>query len=694
MARSSKFIGLDQDIVMEFIYHDQTSLSEVLIETDNNGSHVKFLDTDASDSTKTRYLVHELGNDVVEFSVDTDGIYIVVNNFASRELQLQNGKTYKFDLNNLNDPSNFSISGGGSTSYSNITGILTYTPNTNGSYNYEYTDTTLTPDKVYQSGRIIVRDKASSLFSIPDAETGNTIKTAAGEIGRYYAVQHDVDGTRFALLNNSLDYLQSPSWNGTTVQNFLPETLANNSNQIWYDTIRLHLRTGFSFAGRGYDGFLFQVKVPRISGVYNYFTSLVYKNSSNFEIQNPNPFVLNGTAYSKFIEIKVPALPHMYDNNLNQDFQDVFFANHQTGGYACLDGSAGYTINFKLIDRILEVAGIEYADVSEGKTFTIPQEDEFQDIVGVIEEAIDGDYFKLYGTKDGSQNEFEDYILTRQSTTGDDITVFHDVEIREVLGLSSISTFNTTFVQTEEYDQPILFRPIIKNSNVASGFFINYVLRIYNETDNTQIVKKSTLFYRNTSKYGKRLSQVNLGSNAVNKIYNTLADTSSNRSLTNFVNSIRPSVGETKYVPVAVDTTNILAGSSIVTLDGVTINQLANIQYFSEGEATITLSKVSDNFVKFKVAQKDGDSTKAVSLVNAENIELILKSGNILATINHDPSFPDIDLGVGEILFKITKSTAARFDESDANLNADKFYINIINGGTSSLLYHGNVNII
>ncbi len=679
---------------MEFIYHDQTNMSDALIETDDNGSHVKFLDTDANDPSQTRYLVHELGNDVVEFTVDVDGIYIVVNSFASRELQLQNGKTYKFDLSNLNDPTNFTISGGGSAVYSQLTGILTYTPNTNGSYSYGYTDTTLTPDKVYQTGKIIVRDKANSLFSKPNADTGNTIKTAAGEIGRYYAIQHDVDGTRYALLNNSLDYLQSQYWNGTSIANFNPVALSNGGNSIWYDTVRLHLKTGFSFSGRGYDGFLFQVKAPRLSGIFNYLTSIVYKNSSNFEIQNPNPFVLNGTAYSKFIEIKVPSLVHMYNNNLNQDFQDVFFADHQTGMYDCFDGSAGYTINFKLIDRIVEVAGVEYADVSEGKLFTIPQEDEFQDIVGVVEEATDGDYFKLYGTKDGSQNEFEDYVLTRQSTSGDDITVFHDVEIREVMGLTSVSTFQTTFVQTEEFDQPILFRPIIKNSNVASGFFINYVLRIYNETDNTQIVKRSTLFYRNTSKYGKRLAQVNLGSNVVNKIYNTLADTTSNRSLTNYVNSVRPSVGETKYVPVAVDTTNILAGSSLVTLDGVTINQLANIQYFTDGEAIITLSKVSDNFIKFKVAQKDGDSTKAVSLVNAENIELILKSGNISATISHDPSFPDVDLGVGEILFKITKATAARFDESDTNLNADKFYINIVNGGTSSLLYHGNVNII
>jgi hypothetical protein len=688
MAKSSKFIGLDQDIILEFIYHDQTNPQDYKIETDNNGSEIKILDTVDGDTTETRYLIHELGADVVEFSVDTDGIYIVVNNFAARELQLQNGKTYKFDLSYLNDPTNFTISGGGTASYSAITGILTYNPNTNGTYSYVYTDTTLTPDKIYTGGKVVVGDKANPLFSVPYQQTGNTIKTASGEIGRYYAVQHDVDGNRYALLNNSLDYLDTSGWDGTNSAGLVPVTIP--SNEIYYDTIRLHLRTGFSFGARGYDGFLFQVKTPRLSGIENYLTSIVYKNSSNFEIQNPNPFVLSGVSYSKFIEIKVPSLVNMFDNNLNLDFQDAFYADHTLGGYDVLDSSAGYGINFKLIDQIIDIAGIEYADVSHGIELTLPQEDEFQDIVGVIEEAADGDYFTLYGIKDGSQNEFEDYIITRQNNSGDDITVFHDIEIRELLGLSYEKTFSTTFVQTEEYDQPIIFRPVIKNSNVASAFLINYILRIYNETDNTQIVKQSTLIYNNPAKYGKRIAKIDLGSNVVNKIYNTLADTTSNRSLTNFVNSIRPSVGETKYVPVAIDTTNILAGTSNMALG----NAVSVGEYFTEGNATITLSKISDNFVKFRIAQVDGTSTKAVSLVGAESIELILKSGTIKSSVTFDPSFPGVDAGIGEILFKIPKATAARFDESDANTNKDMFYINLVNGDTSSLLYYGNVNII
>ena len=692
MAQSSKFIGLDQDIIMEFIYHDQSNASDYAIETDDNGSQIKFLRVDSTDSTSTTYLINELGNDVVEFTVDVEGIFIVVNNFASRELQLQNGKTYKFDLNLLNNPTNFTISGGGNATYSTTSGILTYTPNTNGSYTYNYTDTTLTPTRVYNSGGIKVGDKANPLFSQPLQATGNTIKTASGEVGRYYAVQHDVDGTRWALLNNQLSYLETSYWDGTTIASLNPISIA--SNTVYYDTVRLHLRTGFSFAARGHEGFLFQVKAYRLSGVQNFFTSIVYKNSSNFEIQNPNPFVLSGVSYSKFIEIKVPSLVNMFDNNQNQYFQDAFFADAVNGAYARLDQTSGYNINFKLIDNITEVDGVEYIDVSTGIELSLPQEDEFQDIVGVIEEATDGDYFNLYGVKDGSQNEFADYIVTRQNNSGDDITVFHDIEIKEQVGLSYIQTFSTSFVQTEEYDKAITFRPVIQNTNVAGAFVINYILRIYNETDNTQIVKQSTLLYRNVSKYGKRLTQVNLGSNAINKIYNTLADTTSTRELNSFVNSIRPSIGETKYVPVAIDTMNILAGNSLVTLSGTTINQLSNLNFFPEGAGTITISKVSDNFIKFKIAQQNGDSTKSVSLVGAENLELILKSGDVSVTISHDPTFPDVDLGIGECLFKINKAVASRFDMSDSNLNKDMFYINIVNGGTSSLLYYGNVNII
>jgi hypothetical protein len=687
MAKSSRFLRIDDDVLMEFIYHDQSNVDLVKIENDNNGSQLKYLNTVDGDDSASRFLIHELGADVVEFTVTTSNGYIVVNNFASRQLLLSNGKTYKFDLtdSSIDNIAGFNIPNGNGYL---VGQIYVYTPTTNGKYSYEYTNLAGT---TFIGGQIEVSNRANSLFSVPLAQTGNDIKTAAGEIGRYYAVPTGIEGT-MALLTNGLDYLDSTEWLGTDTSG-LTVVPTNDVQAVWYDTIKLHLRTGYSFSGRGYDGFLFQTKIKRNSGVYNYFNSTVYLNSSNFEIQNPNPFILGETSYSKYIEIKVPSLVQMFSSNTNEEFKDTFFGTQGTLG--SISTSINYEFDFKLISSVFTDNGYEYIKLGEGKSIVLPREDEFVDLSVNIEHATDGDYFNIFGTKDGSIAGFENYINTRMQTSGDDLTVFYEVQVSEQLGLNYINTFTNTFTQTAEFDKPIVFRPVIMNSSISSNFLLSVNMRVYNETDNTQIVKTASLIYGQPKKYGKKLLKLNLNSNfSPTVVYNTLPNTSVNRELNSFVNSIRPTVGETKYVPVALDTYGIMAGSTGVTIDGANTNSTNGFVYEKEGVGTINLSKVSDNFVKFKVVQPDGDTLKSISLVNAEDMVLIIKSGTIEQRISHDPGFPGVDMGAGEVFFKIPKAVAVRFDQSDTNQYADKFYINIKNGSTESLLYFGNVNIV
>ncbi len=685
MAQSSKFLRLDDDILMEFMYHDQNIdyVDDAKIENDDNGSQFKFLNTEANNDSASRFLIHELGADVVNFSVKVQDGYVFINDFASRQLVLKNGKTYKFNLSDstIDNISGFTING----STTQLLGsTFIYTPGANGKFEYSYEN--LAGDNL-RGGEINVGNRANPLFAEPEQETGNSIKTATGEVGRYYGVPSEYDG-KWALLKNNLAYLDSSVWNGTD------SSLANVSDNIvgdvWYDTIRLHLKTGFSFAARNKEGFMFQVKVKRESGVYNYFTSIVYLNHSNFEISNPNSFVLGDTSYSKYIQIKVPSLIHFNDTTKNEDFHDAFFGS----GTDALLSSANYEISLKLISTITEEAGVEYINVEDTLDTTVAMEDEYLDISANVEEVEGMDYFQVYGTKDGSRQGFENYINTRLQTTSDDIIIFHDIEVSEQIGLDFLDTSSMTFTQTANYEAPIPFRPIIFNASIASSFYIRHTMRIYNETDNTQIIKVSTMTSFNTKKYGTRMEKINLRNVDPTIIYNKLPNTTVNRELNQFVNSIRPSVGETKYVPVALDTYGILASATNVQTDLTEVEELDNITFFEEGEATVKLSKVSDNFVKFNIAQPDGEDKKAVSLVSAENIILIIKSGSIEKRIPHDPSFPNVDLGLGEVFFKIPKDTAVRFDKEDANANSDKFYINIKNGETESLLYYGKVNII
>lgn len=690
MAQSSRFLRIDEDVLLEFIYHDQdvARVDDVKIENDTNGSQLKYLNTVDGDNSAQRFLINELGIDTVEFTATVANGFVVINNFASRQLLLKNGKTYKFDLSDssIDNITGFNITGGGSGYLSGQTYV--YEPTSNGNYRYEYTDLAGTS---YIGGEIEVSNKSNSMASTPQAETGNDIKTAPGQSARFYAVPTGVTG-QLALLDNTLSYLDSTEWQGTnsTGLTLVPNTTVE---AVWYDTIRLHLRTGYSFSSRGYDGFLFQTKAKRGTDVYNYFNSTVYLNYSNFEIQNPTPFILGDTSYSKYVEIKVPSIVEMYTTTRNLEFQESFFG--PVGSTDALIPSANYEFDFKLIANTFTENGYDYIQVVEGRSVVLPQEDEFTNLAANIEHATDGDYFNIFGTVNGSADLFESYITERINTSSDDITVFYEVQVSEQLGLNYVNTFVNTFTQTSNYDVPIVFRPVVVNSSISNNFIISVNMRIYNETDNTQILKTASLLYTEPKKYGKNMLKLNLNSSfAPDVIYNTLPNTSVNTELNSFINSIRPSVGETKYVPVALDTYGIVASNTKMTVDGAEVAATGTLAYETEGDATITLSKVSDNFIKFKIA-KQGDSVLTdVSLVNAEDMVIIIKSGAIEERISHDPSFPNVDMGAGEVFFKIPKSTAVRFDQSSTNQFEDKFYINIKNGATESLLYHGKVNII
>lgn len=687
MAQSSKFIGLDQDILLEFIYHDQQvdQVDNAKIENDDNGSQLKYINTVSNNTDATRFLVHELGADVVNFTVEIKNGFVYINNFASRQLLLKNGKTYKFDLsdNTIDNPGGFTIPGATTTLIGNV---LTFTPNTNQTLEYTYENLN---GNNFTGGQIIVGNRANSLYAQPEQETGNSIKTAPGEIGRFYALPTEQEN-EWALLENDLSYLDSTDWQGTNSSE-LDVVDTSDVQHVYYDTIRLHLKTGYSFNGRGYEGFLFQVRVPRVNGEYGYFTSVVYLNSSNFEIQNPKPFTLAGASYSKYIEIKVPSLVHMNTPFKNEEFNQTFFGT----GDGVITNSVNYQIKLNLIQEVKDISGNQIIEIADETGLTLAQEDEFADLTVTVKEKEGEDYFLIYGEKDGSQAAFENYINGRIQNSGDDIVVFYDVEVSEQIGLNYINTYQNSFVQVSQFDQPNLFRPVILNSSTSSNFLLRVAMRIYNETDNTQIVKFASLIYPRPKKYGRNMSKINLSRNFTpTVVYNQLPNTSVNRELNQFVNSIRPNIGETKYVPVALDTYGIVAGSTPVNLDGTEINSNQEIEYLAEGESVMTLSKVSDNFIKFSIAQPKGDALQSISLVNADNIILIIKSGNVEQQINHNPTFPDIDLGNGEVFFKVPKSVAIRFDQADTNIEQDKFYINLKNGETESLLYYGKVNII
>ena len=663
MAESSRYYKIDDDILLEVIYHDQSDPSSYEIEVDDNGSEIKILDTVQGDSTQTRHIIHELGSLVVNFDVTEDGAYVAVEGFAARTLLLESGKTYKFNLSALSTPSDFLITG--TNNGAGLTGTtFIYIPANTGNYEYKLTN--------YIGGKITVGNTANPLFATPDEETGNSIVTGSGSIERYHAVK--VNENKYALLDSTDIFIDSVEWNGSDSADLLANQTNATSvvNTIKYDKVRLHLRSGFSFAARGYEGFLFEVKTNRTSGVQNFLTQIAYLNTSSFEIKNPRPFILSETLYSNFIEIKLPTLKSQYS-----DFEDLFYDNG--AGASDLDNTSNYDISLKLIDNIEDTAGIDYIFTGEETNFIVAKEDEFQDFTVAVEEATDGDYFKIYGEKDNSAADFEAYVINRISTSSDDISVIFDIIVNEQIGTSFIETYATSITQTQDFEEPIQFRPIIQNANNAASFMIDVTMRIYNQTDNTQIVKRGSLIGNNAPKYGKRMMKVNIASSAnLTRVYNTLPNLQATRNVAQVINSSLPKA-QVKYTPAFVERLNVVVNVGNVTIDDGQVSSINN----NNG---LEISPF-DTYIKFSISKIDGGERKAISFTNLKNVRLNFVDG---IYFNNITSFKDVDLSKGEILFKIDKANAAKLQ----GLNNKKYYISIDNGSTETMVFKGEYSAI
>jgi len=699
MAQSSTYFRIDEDVLLEFIYHDQSNPTNYDIEVDDNGSEIKVLDTVSGDSFSKRHLIHELGGEVVNFDVTYTNGYIAIENFAARKLLLQVGKTYKFNLGDgtgsyLPDPSLFKINGViGTSSYAVVGGntILTYNPTSYGSVEYYYDSSSL----LLKGGVINVSEKANPLFSNPDEDTGNDIRHSSG---RYHAVQVPGESTKWALLGydstgqyQTFNYINNNSgWLGGNESDLLSSqtNASNDINFIRYDSVRLHLRSGYNFASRNYEGFLFQILADRNGGIQNNLTQLVYLNQSNYEISNPKPFILGETLFAKFIEIKVPTVLA----NQNPQFNDFFYGNN-TGGSSDLDPSSNYTIKFSLIDRLSTEMGYDYIYLGEENEFSVSREDEYQDFTAVVEEATDGDYFRIYGERDGSSSAFEAYINNRINTSSDDIIVMYDVEQYEQIGLSQIKTYDTTFTQVEDFDTPIIFRPVVLNASTAVNFSIDVTMRIYNETDNTQIVKRASLTYPKVGKYGKKLQAVKIsGRNTITEVFNTLPNLSQNRSVRDAIIASIPRT--TKNVKTFIERHNIVATQNSVQISNEsgssvleTIEDVDTPNYVNGEDLVISIAPFT-SYYKFKIAKKRGDDLELINFDAVENITLNFVDGNVRKRFNHVPN-KNIDINSGEILFRIDQGNISEI----RSMSTTTFYIALDNGSEETMIFKGNFEI-
>ena len=443
----------------------------------------------------------------------------------------------------------------------------------------------------------------------------------------------------------------------------LPITFSSTQAPV-YDTIRLHLVQGFNFEQN--EGLALTIKAKKKDDKGIILGNLVYNKTDIYETLNPSSFFFGGRVYDSYVDFRVLSLYQLqYDYWLGTLTGDTV-VEKITGGNGVANDQQ-IQIFFYWIKTYKTVDEQTYGYVDNITAIDISTQDQFESISAYIANSSGGDYIEFYGKYNSSI--IEQFILDLNQS-GFDYMLLHDLVISEYVNDGSgnygwVKTDDLQISQTTEYDKPNVYRPVIKNGS-ATSFKIDYVLRLYNRQDNSQVWKTSSMISFDTQKYGKKIGSINLGTNPVRSIIY-------NKKYTKEIKINRqqdPVQENTKYITSFLDATDISISFDTVNLDEnntSTTNSITNINnpslqnntstgnIYSNGLAKILIPD-SVSFLKFTIYQKGSSNT---------NIPLNISGiGEILISFKNDngdeiniTEYPTTSTSAtrGEIIFKLTE---------------------------------------
>jgi len=399
--------------------------------------------------------------------------------------------------------------------------------------------------------------------------------TVAATMGNYRdisAVPINAAKSNYVYLNTSVGTPYNDFDPNLTPSSNLLQTFSPNVN-IEYDKVKIHFVAGFSF--QNFDGIIFDITAPRRDGKDIVLASINFLKTDT-PVLNPDPLLIADKLYSTYIEWRIPALYYMNAGFTTSNSNTLAYKLTQGQGFI---GTPYLTIRALGILNTTVTNGYDFYEIKEINATSIPNRDIYDNLYASVVESAAGDYFELTGLVNGSSLS---NFIAQLNSSGGNYVVFHEITLSEQIDTTFIQTSNQIVSQTTDFDEPILYRPIVLNSSIAVSFAINYVLRLYNRNDNTQIIKNARLTSFDVKKYGRRLMKINLGvvptvATVVNQIdpkdgRNIVVSTGSsvNRSGQTSEQIAGQLVVKTKYVTSFRDRVNVKAAISPAKIQNIT----------------------------------------------------------------------------------------------------------------------------
>jgi len=486
----------------------------------------------------------------------------------------------------------------------------------------------------------------------------------------------------------------------TSYYSFLQQQNYSASTPIQYDTIKIHLPINYTFG--------------QYIGCYAKVYTYGYDNKTLFEISNfyfdltnvSKSYLLNYTAppllfqeklWGKYLQINIPSVNALSSQRTNNVATLNSINSNLTNGMG-LSITSPVFIDFHFINTSQTINNVTTYLLAPTVTTTIPQTPDYQQLGLNIQHATDGDYFQIYGTYNGSAAGL-DLFIQNALTNGSNYTIQYNITMFE----QNIQGQTTTIVVSQNFDQPIEYRPIIKYSTTTA--IIDVEMNLIDSVNNSSITREASygMLQDEVAKYSLNLSKINLKNANKPIIYNTRssgllnggmgnANGSSGSGLSNGSGASNITIQSVNIpYPVLADKAHIIAKSTNV------INQDGTV-FYGLGQIMINIFPF-DNVIQFIIAQNVVKSS--LSLNNATSIEYLDMSsmGDIEMEFTNStntisiPIYQSIgltqsNLAIGQAVFLIPQTQITNI-RNIYNTGNNVFYITSTSNNTTTVIYTG-----
>ena len=325
-----------------------------------------------------------------------------------------------------------------------------------------------------------------------------------------------------------------------------------------FDIIRIHIISGYNFDD--ISGFLLQLRAKGNDGTLKDLSNFTWINqvNGNSAIKfSSNALFLSNRFYDKYIELKIPSVGKLGSDTVSplaialdiQTLSDLYIT------YSTIaDMDKDTYIVSELISLQLPITS---AADNFNCLITQSTAGDFIEFYATWKDTIIGEYIgdiesgriKLYTSNNPNDN-YEEFTNT-YGTESAKWVVIHELQIWEQIPGANILTQKYSFTQADNFMAPNYFRPVIKNSDIASSYTVEYVCRLMNRMDGTQIIRKASFASTDPKKYGKFFTRINVDNFIPYKIFNRIEGESHTA-----ITGIAPQ--KTKFVKVFYDTTHVL----------------------------------------------------------------------------------------------------------------------------------------